>query len=229
MRRLLALAFVAALSIAVRGPAAADSTVPQRHTLALTAGELDEYVGTYAGGGSGITYIIMRKGTELDARIVGQDAFPIYASRPDHFFYTGVPSAYIEFVRDKGRVVGLVLTQHATTLAVPKLSSEGKPLVDQVLPDYPAVVSLDAATLNSYTGSYTYHNYTLTIGVKNAHVFAQITGQQAFELYPSAKDNFYYKAVDGLVQFHRDARRNVIGLTLTQNGFDVDYDRTHVR
>jgi hypothetical protein len=183
---------------------------------------LAQYVGTYKNTQAGITYVITRDTNGLEARIVGQDALHISQSRPDHFYYDAI-LAYIQFVRRNGTVVGLVLTQHGQTLGVPKLGSDGNPLVADVVPDYPPVVTLDAMTLASYGGTYSFGPYAMVVTVNDGHVFAQLTKQSAFEIYPSGKDQFYYKAVDALVHFNRDASGKVVSLNLVQNGHDHVY------
>ena len=50
----------------------------------------------------------------------------------------------------------------------------------------------------------------------------QLSGQQAYEIYPSAKDEFYYKIVDAQISFHRDATGAVTSLTLHQTGNNLD-------
>lgn len=194
------------------------------HAAKLSDAQLDEYLGTYANTSEGIRYTIARREHQLVAQIAGQPAAVIYASRPDHFFYTIVP-AYLEFVRHDGKIVGLVLTQNGQSLGAPKLGDDGKPMVAEVVPDYPPVVTLDAPTLQSYVGTYGYQGTTLTVSVNDGHVFARIQGQHAYEIYPSAKDQFYYKIVDALVHFNRDARGEVTSLTLSQNGYDIPYTK----
>jgi serine-type D-Ala-D-Ala carboxypeptidase/endopeptidase len=165
----------------------------------------------------GHTYVITNGDGGLMARIVGQNAFAIVESRKDHFYYTEL-QAFIEFVRRSGTVVGLVLTQHGQTFGIPKLDATGKPMVAEVLPQYPNIVTLDPATLASYAGTYDAGGSDMVVSVDNGHVFAQISGQTAIEIYPSAKDQFYYKLVDAQITFARSGSGNVESLTLQQNG-----------
>jgi hypothetical protein len=53
----------------------------------------------------------------------------------------------------------------------------------------------------------------------------RLAGQQALPTFPSAKDDFYYKAVDAQIEFQRDEKGAVSGLTLHQNGQTVPATR----
>lgn len=186
-------------------------------TAKLSDDQLDQYVGVYDNLQAGIRYTIARKGHDMIATIAGQPAARIYPSRLDHFFYT-VVSAYIEFVRRQGKVVGLVLTQAGQHVGVPKLGPDGKPLVPSVVPQYPPVVKLPAGTLSQYEGTFERAGVPYVITVSDGHVFARLSSQPHYEIYPSAKDHFYYKIVDALLTFNRDSAGNVISLSLDQNG-----------
>ena len=49
----------------------------------------------------------------------------------------------------------------------------------------------------------------------------QLTGQQAYEVFASARDRFYYRVVNAQLDFERDARGQVIDLVLHQNGQNI--------
>lgn len=198
---------------------------PEVRTLHLTDAQLDAYTGTYVNPSLGITYLIDREKHELDANIVGQQPLPILASRPDHFFYPDLLAA-IQFVRRNGAVVGLVLTQHGLTFPVPKLGADGKPLVPEVTPEYPSVAALDPATLAQYVGRYRFQNlYGMEIAEKNGRVFVNLPGQPPWEIFASAKDDFFMKAADVLLHFNRDAAGRVLSVTFTQNGLAIPYTK----
>lgn len=197
---------------------------PAAH-VALSPTLLEQYAGTYKNTGAGIVYTISPHGDRLEARIEGQQPATIYPSRwPDHFYYKVVP-AYIEFVRDSGSVVGLILTQDGQHVACYKIGEDGKPMATSLAPSYPPVVTLDASTLQQYAGTYDLGGAPVTVTVKDATVFAQLAGQPAYEIYPSAKDEFYLKIVDAQISFTR-TNGAVTGLVLHQNGRDSTARRT---
>jgi D-alanyl-D-alanine-carboxypeptidase/D-alanyl-D-alanine-endopeptidase len=187
----------------------------------LSNEQLDEYTGKYRNDAAPLVYTVYRTGSKLYAQIAGQGPAVIYASRPDHFYYK-VVAAYIEFVRQNGKVVGLILTQDGQTVPVYRLDTSGKPIATALVPAYPPVAPLDAQTTASYAGTYQAASGAFVATIENGHVFMQLSGQQPYEIYPSAKDEFYYKIVDAQITFHREATGAVTGLTLHQNGHTTD-------
>ena len=65
-------------------------------------------------------FTIARDGTHLDAQLTGQPALPVYADKPDHFFYK-VVDAQLDFERDAaGKVTALTLHQNGRDLKAPR-------------------------------------------------------------------------------------------------------------
>jgi hypothetical protein len=84
------------------------------------------------------------------------------------------------------------------------------------------VVTLDAATLDSYVGTYlTAAGDAFTIARSGGGITVQQTGQPAFPLFASAKDRFYLKVVPAQIEFVRDDKGSVTGMMLHQNGQNV--------
>ncbi len=87
-------------------------------------------------------------------------------------------------------------------------------------------VALPAATLEEYPGVYSIdRSARLTILRRGGGLVARLTGQPFVPIYPSAPDEFFYRAVDAQLSFHRDAAGKVDGVTLHQNGRDVPATR----
>ncbi len=200
-----------------------DASVPLASlpaALPVDAATLDGYVGVYRETGGSDEFTITRSGDRLMARLSKQDAARIYASAPDAFYYR-IVDATIRFYRTNGVVSSLVLKQDGQTgiftkpgMAPPDLSSL-----------YPPVVPLDAATLQSYVGNYSSTYGTFYVTLANGQLMVRLAGQQALPTFPSAKDEFYYKAVDAQIEFQRDEKGAVSGLTLHQNGQTVPATR----
>ncbi len=193
-------------------------------TFTVTPQLAADYSGTYRNDQLGITYTATHKGEHVYAQIAGQSAYEIFPSRwSDHFYYK-VTQAYIEFIRQSGNVVGLILTQNGQQSPVYRLGASGKPMASSLAPVYPPVVSLDAATLQQYAGTYDLFGSDLTVTVRGNRVFAQLASQPANEIYSSAKDEFYYKGIDAQITFTRTSGE-VTGLVLHQNGRDMPAPR----
>lgn len=54
----------------------------------------------------------------------------------------------------------------------------------------------------------------------NGSLFAQATGQSANPIYPSARDEFFFRVVDAQISFVRNPAGQVTSLILHQNGRD---------
>jgi len=88
--------------------------------VALTAAQLDEFVGRYQYG-PGATLTVKRDGAQLSAQLTGQPAFPIFAIAVDSFEWRIVP-AKVRFAKgDDGRVSKAVHTQNGVTFDAPKI------------------------------------------------------------------------------------------------------------
>ena len=76
--------------------------------------------------------------------------------------------------------------------------------------------------MKSYAGVYEIApEFRITIFVKDDKLYAQATGQQAFEIFRDKNDLFFLKVVEAKIQFNRDAGGQIEGLTLMQNGQEV--------
>jgi hypothetical protein len=117
----------------------------------------------------------------------------------------------ISFTRDPaGAVTGLVLHQKGDHVAPKQTGME------------PKVIPLDATTLGDYTGKYGFNfGAALDVTLKSGRLEAQLTGQNAFPIFASARDRFFYKVVDAQLAFERDADGKVVAVVLHQNGRDV--------
>jgi D-alanyl-D-alanine-carboxypeptidase/D-alanyl-D-alanine-endopeptidase len=199
------------LGFAVLDPEAPLS--PPRKAIPLPAASLDAYVGTYKLADKFLLKIF-RHNDSLFAQATGQGAIPIFASAPDEFF-AKVGGISITFERDpKGAVNGLVLHQNGDR-AAPKMSAAE-------LPPEPKETVLDAATLRGYVGKYQFSfGAMLDVTLSGDQLSAQLTGQPSVAIYPSARDEFFYKVVDAQLSYERDAAGKVMAVVLHQNGRDM--------
>jgi CubicO group peptidase (beta-lactamase class C family) len=78
--------------------------------------------------------------------------------------------------------------------------------------------SVDKTIYPDFAGRYDYKNAVLTISAEKDHLYAQLTGQEKFEIFPSAKDEFFWKVTDAKVVFVRDAKGQVTAARHSQGG-----------
>ena len=197
-----------------------------RPTVTLDAATLQSYVGTYTNA-AGI-FTITLSGDKLMARLSGQDAFRIYASAKDHFFYR-VVNAELEFTRNvNGHIDGLILHQNGRDVVFSRSSEAVQPSTPQ--PTFPPAITLDPQTLKEYVGSYATPGGgpVFTVTASDTGLVVQLTGQPAVPVYASAKDHFYYKVVNAQIDFERDNAGKVNRLVLHQNGATLSADRVVV-
>jgi hypothetical protein len=82
----------------------------------------------------------------------------------------------------------------------------------------PAVVKIDSQVFDRYVGAYVIGRQYSTVFRKGDHYYAQITGQEPFEMFPQSDHEFFMKAVDAQLIFSPDANGKTYKLTLRQNG-----------
>jgi CubicO group peptidase (beta-lactamase class C family) len=75
----------------------------------------------------------------------------------------------------------------------------------------------DPTLLDDYVGRYDYQSGIMTIRREGDQLFAQLSGQQEYEIYPSAKDKFFWKVVDAQIEFKRDETGTVTHAIHKQN------------
>ena len=78
--------------------------------------------------------------------------------------------------------------------------------------------SVDKKTYASFAGRYDYKTAVLAVTVEGEHLFAQLTGQPKYEIFPSAPDVFFWKVTDAQVVFVRDEKGAVIAARHAQGG-----------
>ena len=141
---------------------AVDSSVPVAQAEPLERNDpavLDTYVGRYAGPG-GVEFVVTRRAGQLYAKLGEQNAARVAAAGTDRFVYRAA-GAQLDFTHDaQGRVNALVLNQNGNTTVFVRPGMTSPTNVPTAAPaaapsgSFPPVVALDAATLDSYVGTY---------------------------------------------------------------------------
>ncbi|MCK5146693.1 serine hydrolase [bacterium] len=89
-----------------------------------------------------------------------------------------------------------------------------------------ASIMLDDALLNALSGQYQYpNNAILTISKKETQLFAQLTGQPAFEIFPTTKTEWHWEVVNATITFKMDQNGNIGSATHSQNGSEFEVAR----
>ncbi|MGK5033031.1 serine hydrolase domain-containing protein [Janthinobacterium sp. MDT1-19] len=142
-----------------------------------------------------------------------------------HSGQTGGYASYAAFTTDGKRGV-MVLTNTARDVDALGLSAllPGTPLPPLKKPQ--AAIELPRATLAEYVAKYVLEhspgeNFTLTVSLGKQGLEAAGTGVGSAPLFASAKDQFFFRAIEAELAFTRDAAGKIAGAVLKQGGQDV--------
>ena len=95
-----------------------------------------------------------------------------------------------------------------------------KLLADEIakLPEIAEDKAIDPKTFTDYVGRYDYKEAIMTVSVDGNAIYSHITGQPKHQIYPKAKDTFFWKVADAEVVFLRDDKGQVTAARHIQNG-----------
>jgi CubicO group peptidase (beta-lactamase class C family) len=152
---------------------------------------------------AGKIMIISRRGTHLISQYSGQTEFEIFPKSNTEFFLKAF-DAQITFVMDKsGKAVKFITHQGGDDLEATRLKD----------------IEVDPAVYDSLAGKYDYgHGVVLTVTREGSHLFAQLTGQQKWEIFPKSETEYFWMVVDAQITFVRDANGKVTKAIRLRNG-----------
>jgi len=178
----------------------------------VSSSTYSDYVGQYDYGAAIMTVTL--RGKQLFAQLSGQPAFEIYPNAKDVFFWK-VVEAEVTFVRDdKGQVTKAVHRQGGQTINAPRYVE-------------PAVAMIDPAMYDAYVGKY---DFGQGIGIMSVtreadRLFAQLTGQPKFEIFPKSETEFFLKVVNAQIRFVKDVNGKVTKAVHSQAGRTLEVRR----
>jgi hypothetical protein len=100
------------------------------------------------------------------------------------------------------------------------LASEVAPTTTQIGAT-PVEAAIDPSLLDGYVGRFAFDanpQFVLTFTRDGDGFYAQATGQQRAQIYPSSENEFFYKVVNARITFHRESDGTTNRITLHQNG-----------
>ena len=109
-----------------------------------------------------------------------------------------------------------------TTIALISLTAlQGQSIIQET-----SEISVDKNLLESYVGRYDYgRGMVLIVTLEDNQLYAQISGQSMFPIFPSSKDQFFWKEVDANVTFNVDEKGDVTHVIHHQNGGQFEAKR----
>lgn len=137
------------------------------------------------------------------------------------FWHNGGTGGYHSFCGFRpDKKIGVVVLTNSTH----DIDDIGKHLLE---PAYPLhvpqkQVKVSSDKIEDFVGFYELQpGIVLHITQKDDALFAQITGQQKFAIYPSSETSFFYKVADARIEFQFDEKKRVSGLKLLQFGREI--------
>jgi CubicO group peptidase (beta-lactamase class C family) len=150
---------------------------------------------------------VTTEGGKLFAQLTGQQKLELLPESKDHFFWKEVDAEIIFQRNEQGKVTSGIHTQAGNSFGVAKVAEDEK---------------VDAADLKAFVGQYQYGPAVMTTTVENGQLFAQLTDQPKFPIYPKGKNTFEWRVVKAQVEFIKDKEGAVTAARHTQNGATFD-------
>lgn len=96
------------------------------------------------------------------------------------------------------------------------------PLANFAAPVVHQEIKLDPQALDRFTGRYQITpNFVVTITRKESQLYAQATGQGAFQVFPASPTRLFARVTEISIDLELDAQNQVTGMVLHQGGRDV--------
>ena len=168
----------------------------------------DDYVGRYDYVQAILT--VTREGDRLFGQLSGQPKSEIFPKSETEFFWK-VVDAQVTFVRNKeGEVTHVIHHQGGREIEAPRLKDEP-----------PAEV--EPAVYDAYVGEYDYgHGAILTVMKEDNRLFAQMTGQPKFEIFPKSETEFFWKVVNAQITFVKNDEGEIVKAIHHQSGMEIE-------
>ncbi len=165
------------------------------------------FVGRYDYGNAILT--VTTEKDRLYAQLSGQPRFEIYPKADSKFFWK-VVEAEVEFVCDEnGQVTKAIHYQGGQIIEAARLTERKQ-------------IELAENVLQRYVGKYDYGGPVLTVTREGQQLYAQLTDQPRFEIFPQAEDSFFWKVVEAEVRFVVNEEGEVVKAIHTQGGQTIN-------
>jgi uncharacterized protein DUF3471 len=211
--------------------AAAKDQARIRSPVTLAPEILDRYVGHYASV-LGESVEISRQDDKLFSQISGQPRLPFLAEAEDKFFLAVAPSQ-IHFRVEDGRATGLVLNRAGVKIVMTRLppdeahktsAATAARLAEQLRPRQ--AIAVDPLLLPRYAGRYRIgEKREVVVSVEEGQLFAQITGQDRYQIYPESSSKFFWTMTAAQISFFTDQAGKVSHAVLHQMGRQIPLAR----
>ena len=136
----------------------------------------------------------------------------------EHGGSIGAYSSLLAYYPDD-RLTVIVLSNYGEEV-VGKIGDELARLALGVAPAH-RQVKVDQRLYASLAGRYQLGSRVLAITGKGGRLFAQLSGQRELEIFPESEYRYFFKAVDAVLAFEKDASGKIGAVTLHQDGKQI--------
>lgn len=180
----------------------------KKDAIKLSETELKKWIGTYEFDGNVMRFITLENG-QLFSQREGSTKLEIYPLTKTYFIFDGGATSYVFSEKDGKRIAEMT----ATGIKMEGIESDKLPPAEKV------AITLAAKELVKYIGKYELApGAIIEVTTKENQIFAQLTGQPQFEMFPERENVFFLKVVVAEIIFDKDTEGNITGLTLNQGG-----------
>ncbi|MHA6689180.1 serine hydrolase [Devosia sp. A449] len=158
-----------------------------------------------------------------DGEVIGLGWFKLLEGERDIVWHNGITAGFRSFAGyDAKTGNGVVLLSSMVTAA--GIEDIGFHLLDPALtlrpqPTPRQVTEIDPSVLPAYAGDYVLApGVIVTISTAEQKLFAQLTGQARYEIFPESANRFFFKVVDAQITFAEPVNGAAPTLMLHQNG-----------
>ncbi len=156
----------------------------------------------------GLELNIIEKENKLYIQIPGMESFEIYPKSTSEFFGK-IVDAKVEFK-----------TKDELTLSYGGMEFICKRIGEL---EEKKQVEIDPRIYDEYIGEYDLSKASkMIISKEGDKLYARLTGQDAFEIFPSSEIEFFYKTIDANITFIKDENGRVSNLLLKQSGQEIN-------
>lgn len=175
----------------------------------------NKYVGRYSFI-SGTYMDIIKKDDGLYAQVTGQSDFKIYPQTETKFFAKQVDVTMDFKVDENGEVNEFLFDQMGLEIVSKRVENE----------EENREVNIDPLIYDEYVGDYELApGVIFNITKEDNKIYAQLTNQDKFEIFPKSENEFFYKVIDAQITFVKEDGKT-IKLILHQNGQDMPAAKT---
>lgn len=180
----------------------------KKNAIKLSETDLAKWIGSYEFDDNVFRYITLENG-QLYSQREGSTKLKIFPMTKTSFIFDGGLTSYV-FSESDGKKQAVFTTNQQTVI--------GKE-TDKVPPTEKVAISLAPKELIRYIGKYQLApGAILEITTKENQIFAQLTGQPQFEIFPEREDVFFLKVVVAQLIFDKDNTGTITSVTLNQGG-----------